>query len=265
MRERVEPIPWSEGVRGQDSAVREAFLESHVGLVRYIALRLAARLPASVEADDLIHDGIVGLLDAAEKFDPARNVNFPTYAASRVRGAILDGLRKRDWRPRGVREGQRTLDETIFRLANEMGRQATEEEVAGAMGLDLDGYRTRLTSLVGGPLLCLEDQPPESDPAETAECLLPDSRLEREELERVLAESVAALPARERQVLELYYHSELNMKEIGAVMAITESRVCQVHGQAAARLRAALHARMHAPKQWVMVANAGRGEGGWSK
>ncbi|HEU4403267.1 MAG TPA: FliA/WhiG family RNA polymerase sigma factor [Candidatus Polarisedimenticolia bacterium] len=239
------PLPWSEEVRAGDPERRQHFLESHVGLVRYLALRLATRLPASVEVGDLVHDGIVGLLDAVEKFDPARGVGFRTYAAARVRGAILDGLRKRDWRPRAVRRGQRELEETLGRLAAEQGRPATEEEIARALGLDLHAYRAWLQDLNGGPLLSLEDLPPGEDPAETADSLLPSRGLERHEMVEALAQAVHALPERERRVMELYYYEELNMKEVGEVLGVTESRVCQLHAQAAARLRVMLQARLH--------------------
>jgi RNA polymerase sigma factor for flagellar operon FliA len=241
----METVPWSEEVRAVDSAAREKFLESHIDLVRYLALRISTRLPSSVEVDDLVHDGILGLLDAAEKYDPVRGVRFRTYAEARIRGAILDGLRQKDWRPRSVRLAQRELDAAVGELASVHHRAASDEEIAGAMGLDLEGYRSVLKDASAGPLLSLDDLPPGAFPVVRDE-QRPDKPLERGDLIRALAEELERLPERERRVMELYYHEGLNMKEVGAVLGITESRVCQLHAQAAARLRVALSARLHA-------------------
>jgi RNA polymerase sigma factor for flagellar operon FliA len=237
-------MPWTEQVRG-DAQHRAEFLESHVDLVRYLALRMSSRLPASVELDDLVHDGILGLLDAVEKYDPGRGVRFRTYAEARVRGAILDGLRQKDWRPRSVRLLKRNLDSVVGELAASRQRAATEEEIADALGLDVDAYRAVLRNASVGPLLSLDDLPPGLMPAADRGDR-PDQRLDRDDLIRALAEEITALPARERRVIELYYKEELNMKEVGAVLGITESRVCQLHSQAASRLRVALRARLHA-------------------
>lgn len=259
MKGLMEPRPWSDAVRTGESAGRRVFLESHMDVVRYMALRIAGRLPASVEIDDLVHDGIVGLLDAAAKFDPSRGVRFRTYAEARVRGAILDGLRHRDWRPRSVRRGQRELDEAVGRLTTVNGRAASEEEIADAMGLDLETYRSLLQDVSAGPLLSLEDMPPGFDPGSSGEGPLPGHALERRDLLSALAEELERLPERERRVMELYYHEELNMKEVGAVLGVTESRVCQLHAQAASRLRVALEARLHfAPVAEAVPAIAGR-------
>lgn len=237
---------WTPPVRRGDSIERERFVEAHLDVVRYLALRIATRLPSSLEVDDLIHDGVVGLLDAVERYDPTRNVRFRTYAEARVRGAILDGLRRRDWRPRSVRRGQRELDETMVRVSSLHGRAATEDEIAAEMGIGLDVYRSLLKDLSCGPLLSLEDLAPGADPAVASESDRPDGRLERKELIDALADGIRRLPERERRVVELYYHEGLNMKEVGSVLGVTESRVCQMHAQAATRLRGALSARLHA-------------------
>lgn len=252
-----QPLEWSDAVRRRDSPERERFLESHVELVRYVALRLAARLPASVEIDDLIHDGILGLLDAAEKFKPQLNVRFRTYAERRVRGAILDGLRQRDWQPRAVRRGQRELEETMARLGSLHGRAASEEELAAAMGLEPGQLRRLLRQANAGPIIPLDELPRASDRMPTPPDELPHAAVEAGELLECLAEELTRLPERERRVLELYYHEELNMKEVGAVLGVTESRVCQLHAQAAARLRTALKDRLAAP----VASGSGRGGG----
>lgn len=241
-----EFVPWSEAVRNAEAPERQRFLESYLNVVRAVAQHIASRLPSTVDTEDLIHDGILGLLDAAEKFDPSRGTRFTTYAETRIRGAILDGLRQKDWRPRSVRRGRRELDETVTHLSTAFGRPATEEEIAASMGLSLEAYRDLLLDASAGPLISLEDLPPGSDPSVTAEGLLPHGALERRQMLEVLAEQIAELPERERRVMELYYHEGLNMKEVGAVLGVTESRVCQLHSQAATRLRGALVALLHA-------------------
>jgi RNA polymerase sigma factor for flagellar operon FliA len=231
---------------------RDRFLESHVDLVKYLALRMAGRLPASVDVEDMIHDGIVGLLDAFEKYDPKKGVRFRTYAESRIRGSILDGLRQKDWRPRSIRLMQRDLEATIGKLSSVSGRLAGEEEIAKEMGLDLKTYRNLLQDLNVGPLLSLDELPAAADPPVRSFGDLPDCRFERRELIDSLARELTRLPERERRVMELYYHSELNMKEVGQVLGVTESRVCQLHAQAAARLRTTLRARLRPnPKSGV--------------
>lgn len=239
----TEPLPWTDAARDTDSEERTRFLESHVDLVRYLALRMASRLPANVDVDDLISDGVVGLLDAVEKFDPARGVRFRTYAESRIRGAILDGLRQKDWRPRSVRSLQRNLDDAVARLQSEHQGAVTEEQIAGVLGIDVDTYRAQLKDLAVGPLLSLDDIPAAGEPA-AGDDRAPHAIVERRDLIDALAEEIVNLPQRERRVLELYYDRGLNMKEVGRVLGVTESRVCQLHSQAAARLRGALRNRM---------------------
>jgi len=246
LKSPVKPMPWDETLRNGDAARRDEFLESHIDLVKYLALRIASRLPSSVDVEDLVHDGVIGLLDAFSKYDGGRGVRFRTYAESRVRGAILDGLRRKDWRPRSVRLMQRDLEATVGMISSVQGRLATEEEIAGAMGLDMKTYRELLQDLNVGPILSLEDLPAGNDPMAVAGVPNPDACLEKRELIEALADELRKLPDRERQVLELYYHEELNMREIGAVLGVTESRVCQLHAQAAARLRDGLRARLRA-------------------
>jgi RNA polymerase sigma factor for flagellar operon FliA len=238
-----EPMAWSAAVRS-DGELRARFLESHVDLVRYLALRMASRLPSHVEVDDLVHDGIVGLLDAVDRYDPERGVQFRTFAEPRIRGAILDGLRGRDWMPRSVRQGRRELDSALQRLSTASG-PASEDDVAREMGLELADYRTLLLDLNVGSILSIEELPQRHDAASAAGDA-PDAPFERAERMRVLVDAITALPIKERRVLELYYGEELNMKEVGAVLGVTESRVCQLHAQAAGRLRVALAARLHA-------------------
>jgi RNA polymerase sigma factor for flagellar operon FliA len=245
MKTPAIPMSWSESVRSSGTVVRQRFVESHLDVVRYLALRIAARLPASVELDDLVHDGIVGLLDAVEKYDARRGVRFRTYAEARVRGAIIDGLRHKDWCPRSVRRGQREMDEIVGTLQTVHGRPATEEEIAGAMNLDLEDFRNLLRDLSSGALLSLDEMPSGAELAVAPESDLPHGRLERRELTDAIAAELRELPERERRVVELYYHEGMNMKEVGLALGVTESRVCQLHAQAASRLRVGLRKRLH--------------------
>jgi RNA polymerase sigma factor for flagellar operon FliA len=243
---RPLPLPWSEEIRRKDAPARLRFLESHLDLVRYLALRIAARLPPAVEIEDLVHDGVVGLLDAADRFDPDRGVQFRTYAETRIRGAILDGLRRLDWRPRSLRQMKRTLDAAVAQLASAHRRAASEQEIAEALGLGLDDYREQLAALSRGTQLSLDELLQRTDVPAAAQAEPPHAGFERAELVATLAEEIERLPERERVILGLYYFQELTMKEVGAALGVTESRVCQLHAQAAARLRAALAARLHA-------------------
>jgi RNA polymerase sigma factor for flagellar operon FliA len=244
----LEPLPWTEAVREGNGSERERFLRSHLDLVRYLALRIASRLPASVEVDDLVHDGIVGLIDAAHKFDAARGVRFRTYAEARVRGAILDGLRQKDWIPRSVRRGRRLMDETLVRISTDRGRAASEEEIADGMGLDLESYRGLLKDASAGPLLSLEDLTAEGETVIDDGEAEAHAQIESRELTEALADELLRLPESERRVMDLYYRAGLTMKEVGAVLSVTESRVCQLHAQAAPRLRVALQKRLRAPR-----------------
>ncbi len=240
-----EPLGWTPGVRDPSSIERGRFVESHVDLVRYVALRIHPRLPASVELDDLIHDGVLGLLDACDRFDPAQGARFRTYAEARVRGAILDGLRKKDWRPRSVRRMRRSIDAAIATLAGRLGRTPTEEEIAEQLGLELPAYRALLADAATGPLLSLDELTGDGESDHLVSLTdPPDGPFERRERVALLAEAIAELPERERRILELYYVEGLTLKEIGAVLAVTESRICQIHSQATARLRVAVGARL---------------------
>ncbi len=247
---------WHEAVR-TDPCARERFVEAHLDLVRYLAARIAARLPSSVELEDLVHDGIVGLLHAIAKYDPRRGVRFRTYAEARIRGAILDGLRQRDWRSRGARRARRELVETIERLTAERGRAVEEEEIAAALGCTLEEYRERLRASSAGPLLSLEELPAGLQPALSPSASDPGARLERRELVKIIVNEIARLPERERHVLALYYCDGLTMKEIGSVLGVTESRICQLHSQAVARLQAALAGACRAARDPAIPSRAG--------
>lgn len=224
---------------------RNALVESHLPQVRFIADRLAAKLPPSVEREDLIGAGILGLIDAARKFDPARGVLFKTYAEMRVHGAMLDSLRDLDWAPRSMRRRSREVEAAYSRLQNEFGRAAQDDEVAASLGLEIGTFQHLVGKLGGLTVTSFgamesEGRAPAINNVSDSPDLTPLALYERSEARERLAEAIDCLPEREQHVLSLYYVEEVTMKEIGAVLGVTESRVSQIRTQAIKRLRAAL-------------------------
>jgi RNA polymerase sigma factor for flagellar operon FliA len=224
---------------------RDEILTRHLPLVKQVVQRLAVRKPPHIDIDDLVSWGIVGLLDAIKKYDASKEAAFSTYAQFRIRGAILDHLRSLDWVPRSVRQKASLLEKTCRQLENTLGRPPQEEEIAAALGVDIRDYQGLLSKVGEMSLFSLEDlgfgtgeerlevsnliEPTNSnDPLAT---LLTQERVE------IVADAIGRLPERERMVVTLYYHEELTMKEVGAVLGLTESRVSQVHSQAMLRLR----------------------------
>lgn len=224
---------------------RDALIEAHLPQVKFIVERIAARLPRTIDRDDLIGAGLLGLLDATDKYDPSRGVQFKTYAELRVRGAILDSLRGLDWASRSARQRAREVETAYSQLEQKHGRPAKEEEVAELMGISLSELHATLSDLRWLTVTRLDEEDEDGrgslasqipdDPTRT-----PAALFERAEERRTLIAAIDRLPERERQVVALYYTEELTMKEIGAVLGITESRVCQIHTQAVLHLRAAL-------------------------
>ena len=227
----------------QRSASAEV-VERHAELVRRIAHHLAARLPASVEVDDLVQAGMLGLIEAARNFDSEQGASFETYASIRIRGAMIDEIRKGDWTPRSVHRRSREAAEITRKIEQSTGRAATGAEVAEAMGLAPEEYARLLEDAVSGQVLSLdshiEDHGELSVPAGGS--YSPERQHQANEFRQQLAGAIGQLPEREQLVLSLYYEQELNLREIGAVLGVSESRVCQIHGQAVIRLRARLEA-----------------------
>jgi len=226
----------------------DALIQEYAPLVKYLAQRLACRLPASICLDDLISTGVLGLLDAIAKYDPTRGTTFKTYAEWRVRGAMLDELRAMDWVPRSVRLKEHALTQAYAALERQHGRPADDEDVAALLGLDRDAFHAWLTDVRGVSLVSLERplEPEANGHTVTALARLVDEapgplqRAEAQDLTRHLAAAIDQLPEREKVVLSLYYYEELTMHEIGTVLEVTESRISQMHTKAILHLRAAL-------------------------
>ncbi|MGC2619196.1 MAG: FliA/WhiG family RNA polymerase sigma factor [Acidobacteriaceae bacterium] len=217
--------------------------------VRWIARRIHERLPQHVDLEDLVSAGTLGLLDAFKKFDPAKKVQFRSYAQFRIRGAILDSLRTLDWSPRDLRRKGRAVEETIRRLTAQFGRAPSEPEIAFAMGLELENYQQLLGELKGLEIGTLHMERSE-DSGEEELAYIPNRpeddplfRCLRGEMQERLAAAIDHLPERERLVVTLYYYEEMTMKEIGLVLGVVESRVSQIHSSAVVHLRARLSDR----------------------
>jgi RNA polymerase sigma factor for flagellar operon FliA len=224
-------------------ATPEALVERYAPLVKKIANHLLGRLPEGVELEDLVQTGLIALLDAARQFSPAKGASFETYASIRVRGAMLDEFRNTDWAPRSVYRKQRQLTAAIRAVENRTGSHASPREIAAELGVSLDDYHDMVAATTAQRMFSLDEAGPdvaagEGDDAESVTD--PTAELESAEFRAAMAEAIAALPEREALVMSLYYDEELNLKEIGEVLGVSESRVCQIHGQALARLRARL-------------------------
>ena len=222
---------------------KDQLVQRFAPLVKRIAYHLMARLPSSVQVDDLVQNGMMGLLDAISRFEAGMGAQFETYAAQRVRGAMLDGLRENDWLPRSLRRDFRRIEEAIAQLEQQYGRVPVEKELAVALGMSLGDYQKMLQDARGHQLISFEDMVEEGEEDFLERHLTDDSGepskiLEDEALRRILVQGIEALPEREKMMMALYYEQDLNLREIGEVMGVTESRVCQLHSQAVARLRA---------------------------
>jgi RNA polymerase sigma factor for flagellar operon FliA len=228
--------------------LREKLILKYLHLVRYVVSRLPITLPISIATEDLISYGTMGLMEAVERFDPERGLKFETYAVTRIRGSIIDQLRFQDWIPRGVRKRSKTLLETMHRMEDELGRPPNDEELAVAMGVSKQKIQVMLSE-TQNLVLSLDDSYGH-DQSGTNMTLLdmvedknspdPQGEFEAGELRKRLAEAISSLPEREKLLIALYYHENMTLKEIGEVICVSESRVCQLHAQAILRLRGKL-------------------------
>lgn len=241
---------WEAYKKNGDLEARDGLIIEYSPLIKYVAGRLAIGLPSNVEFDDLVSFGVFGLLDAVEKFDLDRGIKFETYALARVRGAIIDGLRSMDWVPRSVRKKARELEQTIQVVDSQLGRPATDAEIAEAMGITLSEYFKSLQEVACATLTSLDevwlDENKDFDRLSLVDALQdvqspdPAKIAEYNDFRDRLAKAIDELAERERTVISLYYFEGLTLKEIGAVLEVTEARVSQIHTKAISRLRSKL-------------------------
>ena len=221
-------------------------LKQYSGLVRRLAHQMIAKLPANVEIDDLIQVGMIGLNDALGRFDSGQGVQFETFATQRIRGAMLDELRGSDWMSRGNRRQQRSIESAVHKLEQKLGRAPIESEIAKEMGLTVGDYQELLGKVRGTQLVYLEDMSGDDgdddylDRHVGNDDINPMALLEDRRMREALVEAIKNLPEREQYVMSMYYEHDMNLKEIAAVLGVTESRVCQLHSQSIARLRVKL-------------------------
>ena len=224
----------------------DSMLKQHKPLVRRLAHQMIAKLPANVELDDLIQVGMIGLTDALSRFDASQGVQFETFATQRIRGAMLDELRGSDWMSRGSRKQQREIEAAVHRLEQKLGRAPQESEIAKEMGLALGDYQELLGKVRGTQLVYLEDMSGDDgdddylDRHVADEDVNPLAMLQDRRMREALVEAIKNLPEREQYVMSMYYEHDMNLKEIAAVLGVTESRICQLHSQSIARLRVKL-------------------------
>ncbi len=224
-------------------------LTQHAPLVRRLALQLIAKLPANVDLDDLIQAGMLGLLDASSRYQDDQGAKFETYASQRIRGAMMDELRANDWVPRGLRQSSRAVAKAVHVSEQKLGRSPTEGEIAQELQLSLQAYQHLLQEIHGCQLVYYDDFDRNEQEShfldqqgrgELTDSNGPLERLLKNGLRQRLIEAIEAIPERERLLLNLFYEEELNLREVGAVLEVTESRACQLHSQAISRLRAIL-------------------------
>ncbi len=224
-------------------------VEQYTPLVQRIAHHLKGRLPQSVLLDDLIQSGMVGLLEAARQYDSSQGASFETYAGIRIRGAMLDEVRRYDWTPRSVHRKAREISEAMYRIERRSGRDARDTEVAAELGMSLEDYHRTLQDTLGCRLFSIEELAEQGDgwlEECVDDCGGSVDLLAQERFKQALADAIASLPERERLVISLYYEEEMNLREIGEVLKVSESRVCQIHSQAMLRLKARM-------RNWLSV------------
>lgn len=226
---------------------RNALIRQYQPLVRKLAHHMMAKLPASVQVDDLIQVGLIGLSEALARYEATQGVQFETFATQRIRGAMIDELRESDWMSRGSRKSQKEIEGALRRLEHQLGRAPLESEIATELGLSLADYQALLGKVRGTQLIYLEDMTRSGDSEDgfldhhevaVDESADPLQALRDQRLRQALVAAIGHLPEREQYVMSMYYEQDMNLKEIAAVLGVTESRVCQLHSQSIARLRA---------------------------
>lgn len=239
---------YKQDTKGVDGKLRDQLIMDYAPLIRFVAQRIAARLPSNIDIDDLISAGVIGLMDAIEKYDPSRDNKFKTYAEFRIRGAILDELRSQDWVPRSVRDKAKKIEKTYAELEQKFGRAVTDEELSAALGIELEEYYDMVSKVKAVTLLSIDELsgPNQQDRKSLLECLEnvssknPFTQLKSKGIRDLLVKHIDELPEKQKLVLSLYYYEDLNLKEIGKILEVTESRVSQLHTQAVEKLRSKL-------------------------
>lgn len=229
----------------QNSAIREKIILEYAPLVKLVAGRLSMYLGYNVEYEDLVSYGIFGLIDAIDKFDYTKAVKFETYASLRIRGAILDQIRKMDWIPRTIRQRQKQIDAVMRQVESEKGRAATDEEIAIGLGISNDEYlewqsKMKITNIVSLNEFLEQGSEIPNAPSASRHFIMPEEAVEQEELKVMLADSLKLLTEKERRVVELYYYEDLTLKEISHILEVTESRVSQLHTKALQKMKTKL-------------------------
>ncbi len=253
-RKRADGL-WERYGEKPSREVRDQLIVHYSPLVKYVGSRVAAGLPQNVEQADLVSYGIFGLIDAIDKFDPSRGYKFETYAISRIKGAMLDELRSMDWVPRSVRTKAKRIEQANAKLEAKLGRAASDEEIAEELDITTDELETMLTKISFVGVVALDEMLSggERGDSMTLGDTIPDKgagpvgSFEVEEMRQLLAESINSMTERERIVLTLYYYEGLTLAEIGRVLGVTESRVCQIHTKSVLRLRSRLAASEYSP------------------
>lgn len=236
---------YKEEPKRLEPSEKDKLVVEYAPLIKFIAQKIAVRLPSNIELDDLVSSGVIGLMDAIDKYDPTRDNKFKTYAEFRIRGAILDELRAQDWVPRSIRDKAKLLDKTMVTLEAELGRIPTDEEVAKALNVNIDEFHEMLNQVRPVSLLSIDESQTFSNVDKKSilnileGCKLhnPFNQLNLKTVKDIVTQAIEELPERQRLVLSLYYYEDLNLKEIGKVLRVTESRVSQLHAQAVSRLR----------------------------
>lgn len=238
---------WEQYKVNHDQRIKDALIMKYASFVKYVAGRIAVNLPSNVEFDDLVSYGILGLIDAIDKYDPARNVKFKTYAKTRIRGAIFDELRLLDWTPRSIRQKARKLEKAYAKLEGKLGRDAKDEEIAEYLNIDISELHklfdeTKKSLLLSLDEIFYDDEEGSSrfDFIEDQKSDNPQAKIEEAEAKKILADAISKLSDRERMVVTLYYYEELTSKEIGKILGVSDSRVSQLHTKAILRLRGRL-------------------------
>lgn len=238
---------WEQYRVNHDQRIKDALIMKYASFVKYVAGRIAVNLPSNVEFDDLVSYGILGLIDAIDKYDSERNIKFKTYAKTRIRGAIFDELRVLDWTPRSIRQKARKLEKAYAKLEGKLGRDAKDEEIAEYLNIDISELHKLFDETKKSLLLSLDEIFYDDDEGSSRFDFIedeksdnPQSKIEEAEAKKILAEAISKLSDRERMVITLYYYEELTSKEIGKILGVSDSRVSQLHTKAILRLRGRL-------------------------